>query len=64
MMNLVFMLLYFIIIVLVIEISVTLLKSTGLKSTVARFQVISMLTGTGLRLTSQNPLLIILFEGK
>ncbi len=46
-MNLVFMLLYFIIIVLVIEISVTLLKSTGLKSTVARFQVISMLTGTG-----------------
>ncbi|MGE7186100.1 TrkA C-terminal domain-containing protein [Peribacillus sp. NPDC006672] len=47
MMNLVFMLLYFIIIVLVIEISVTLLKLTGLKSTVARFQVISMLTGTG-----------------
>ncbi|MGG4268284.1 TrkA C-terminal domain-containing protein [Peribacillus simplex] len=46
-MNLVFMLLYFIIIVLVIEISVTLLKLTGLKSTVARFQVISMLTGTG-----------------
>ena len=41
------MLLYFIIIVLVIEISVTLLKLTGLKGTVARFQVISMLTGTG-----------------
>jgi hypothetical protein len=41
------MLLYFIIIVLVIEISVTLMKLTGLKGTVARFQVISMLTGTG-----------------
>ncbi|MCK1994819.1 hypothetical protein MPH61_19720 [Peribacillus muralis] len=46
-MNALFMLLYFIIIVLVIEISVTLLKLTGLKSKVARFQVISMLTGTG-----------------
>ena len=46
-MNLLFMLLYFIIIVLVIEISVTLMKLTGLKSSVARFQVISMLTGTG-----------------
>ncbi|MGE7595937.1 TrkA C-terminal domain-containing protein [Peribacillus frigoritolerans] len=46
-MNVLFMLLYFIIIVLVIEISVTLLKLTGLKGTVARFQVISMLTGTG-----------------
>ncbi|AOH56761.1 hypothetical protein ABE28_020525 [Peribacillus muralis] len=41
------MLLYIIIIALVIEISVTLLKLTGLKSNVARFQVISMLTGTG-----------------
>lgn len=46
-MNVLFMLLYFIIIVLVIEISVTLMKLTGLKSIVARFQVISMLTGTG-----------------
>ncbi|MFE4075428.1 hypothetical protein [Peribacillus sp. YIM B13477] len=46
-MNVLFMLLYFIIIVLVIEISVTLMKLTGLKGTVARFQVISMLTGTG-----------------
>ncbi|WP_285769045.1 hypothetical protein [Peribacillus sp. SI8-4] len=45
--NALFMLLYMIIIVLVIEISVTLLKMTGLKSNVARFQVISMLTGTG-----------------
>ncbi|MCO0598298.1 hypothetical protein NGI46_12605 [Peribacillus butanolivorans] len=47
MMNVVFMVLYFLIIGLVIEISVTLLKLTGLKNTVARFQVISMLTGTG-----------------
>jgi len=46
-MNLLFMLLYLIIIILVIEISVTLMKLTGLKGTVARFQVISMLTGTG-----------------
>lgn len=46
-MNVLFMLLYFIIIVLVIEISVTLMKLTGLKGKVARFQVISMLTGTG-----------------
>ncbi|MBK5461686.1 hypothetical protein JFU24_20025 [Peribacillus sp. TH27] len=46
-MNVVFMVLYFLIIGLVIEISVTLLKLTGLKNTVARFQVISMLTGTG-----------------
>ncbi|WP_260320177.1 MULTISPECIES: hypothetical protein [Peribacillus] len=45
--NVLFMLLYMIIIALVIEISVTLLKMTGLKSKVARFQVISMLTGTG-----------------
>ncbi|MGE7879291.1 TrkA C-terminal domain-containing protein [Peribacillus muralis] len=45
--NILFMLLYIIIIALVIEISVTLLKLTGLKSNVARFQVISMLTGTG-----------------
>ncbi|MCP1492887.1 putative membrane protein YphA (DoxX/SURF4 family) [Peribacillus frigoritolerans] len=47
MMNLLFMMLYLIIIILVIEISVTLMKLTGLKGTVARFQVISMLTGTG-----------------
>ncbi|MFF2287762.1 hypothetical protein [Peribacillus butanolivorans] len=47
MMNVVFMVLYFLIIGLVIEISVTLLKLTGLKNTVVRFQVISMLTGTG-----------------
>ncbi|WP_253514731.1 hypothetical protein [Peribacillus frigoritolerans] len=46
-MNLLFMMLYLIIIILVIEISVTLMKLTGLKGTVARFQVISMLTGTG-----------------
>ncbi|MED3691026.1 hypothetical protein P4534_19855 [Peribacillus butanolivorans] len=47
MMNVVFMMLYFLIIALVIEIAVTLLKLTGLKNTVARFQVISMIIGTG-----------------
>lgn len=57
MMNVVFMVLYFLIIGLVIEISVTLLKLTGLKNTVARFQVISMLKGTGF--TTEEPKSII-----
>ncbi|WP_053347867.1 hypothetical protein [Peribacillus butanolivorans] len=57
MMNVVFMVLYFLIIGLVIEISVTLLKLTGLKNTVARFQVISMLKGTGF--TTDEPKSII-----
>jgi hypothetical protein len=43
----VFILLYFVIISLVIEISVVLFNATGMKTNVSRFQVISMLTGTG-----------------
>ncbi|WP_419883282.1 TrkA C-terminal domain-containing protein [Peribacillus sp. B-H-3] len=43
----VFILLYFAIIALVIEISVILFNMTGMKTKVSRFQVISMLTGTG-----------------
>jgi uncharacterized membrane protein YphA (DoxX/SURF4 family) len=42
-----FILLYFLIIALVIEIAVVLLNLTGMKTKVSRFQVISMLTGTG-----------------
>lgn len=56
-MNLVFMLLYFIIIGLVIEVSVTLFKLTGLENTVARFQVISMLTGTGFTTDESNSII-------
>lgn len=56
-MNLVFMLLYFIIMGLVIEVSVTLFKLTGLENTVARFQVISMLTGTGFTTDESNSII-------
>lgn len=46
-MEFLFIFLYLLIIVFVIEISVVLLNFTGMKSKVSRFQVISMLTGTG-----------------
>lgn len=46
-MNLLFLFIYFIIILLVIEIHVILFQLTGLKVEVSRFQVISMMTGTG-----------------
>jgi hypothetical protein len=42
-----FIITYFFIVFLVIEIAVSLMRSTGLKYEVARFQVISMLTSTG-----------------
>jgi hypothetical protein len=45
--GIVFILIYFIIVFIVIEISTVLLKLSGLKKDVARFQAISMLTGTG-----------------
>jgi hypothetical protein len=47
MMSLLFLLVYFIIILVVIEIFVVLFRMTGLKVEVSRFQVISMMTGTG-----------------
>lgn len=47
MLGIAFILMYFIIIALVIEISTILLKMTGLDKDIARFQAISMLTGTG-----------------
>jgi hypothetical protein len=46
-MNLFFLLVYFIIITAVIEIYVVLFRLTGLKLEVSRFQVISLMTGTG-----------------
>jgi hypothetical protein len=46
-MNLFFLLIYFIIITAVIEIHVILFRLTGLKLEVSRFQVISLMTGTG-----------------
>jgi len=42
-----FILSYFAIVLLVIEIAVVLMRSTGLKYDIARFQVISLLTSTG-----------------
>jgi hypothetical protein len=47
MMSLLFLLVYLIIILVVIEIFVVLFRLTGLKVEVSRFQVISMMTGTG-----------------
>jgi hypothetical protein len=46
-MNLLFLFIYFIIIIVVIEIHVILFQLTGLKVEISRFQVISMMTGTG-----------------
>jgi hypothetical protein len=46
-MSLLFLLVYLIIILVVIEIFVVLFRLTGLKVEVSRFQVISMMTGTG-----------------
>jgi hypothetical protein len=46
-MTLFFLLIYFVIVVVVIEIHVILLRLTGLKLEISRFQVISMMTGTG-----------------
>ncbi|QHJ71371.1 TrkA C-terminal domain-containing protein [Planococcus halotolerans] len=52
-----FIVLYALIIALVIEIGVLLFRMTGLNREVARYQVISMLTGTGF--TTQESALII-----
>jgi len=42
-----FILLYSLIVLLVVEISVVLMRATGLDYDIARFQVVSLLTGTG-----------------
>lgn len=52
-----FIFLYGIIMGLVIEVTVLLFSMTGLKRTIARFQVISMLTGTGFT-TDESSLII------
>lgn len=46
-MGLMFIFIYFVIIFLVLEIAVVLLRSTGLRRQISRFQVVSMMTGTG-----------------
>src|SRR3954471_13367896 len=46
-MNLLFLSIYLVIIIAVIEIFVILFRLTGLKVEVSRFQVISLMTGTG-----------------
>lgn len=52
-----FILLYLLIIVLVIEVSVIMFNITGLEKPVSRYQVISMLTGTGFT-TDESQLII------
>ncbi|WNS80115.1 TrkA C-terminal domain-containing protein [Domibacillus sp. DTU_2020_1001157_1_SI_ALB_TIR_016] len=56
-MGFVFILLYLVIVVLVIEISVIAFHLTGLEKEVARYQAISMLTGTGFT-TDESQLII------
>ncbi|MBM7647652.1 putative membrane protein YphA (DoxX/SURF4 family) [Bacillus ectoiniformans] len=51
------MFLYLLIVALVIEISVVLFRITGLKTEISRYQVISMLTGTGFT-TDESQLII------
>src|SRR3982751_2390665 len=46
-MSLLFLLIYFVIITVVIEVHVILFQLTGLKVEISRFQVISLMTGTG-----------------
>lgn len=53
----IFIIIYLAIILVVIEINVILFKMTGLEHQVARFQVISMLTGTGFT-TGESELII------
>ncbi|WP_245590388.1 TrkA C-terminal domain-containing protein [Aneurinibacillus terranovensis] len=53
----VFFFIYLIIIVLIIEISTMLLEATGLRREVAKFQAISLLTGTGYT-TSESEMVI------
>ena len=56
-MGLIFVLLYLLIVMLVIEISVIAFTLTGLEKEVARYQAISMLTGTGFT-TDESQLII------
>ncbi|MBN6189322.1 TrkA C-terminal domain-containing protein [Aneurinibacillus sp. BA2021] len=56
-MNVVFFTLYIVLILLIIEMSTMLLQATGLRREVAKFQAISLLTGTGYT-TSESELII------
>lgn len=55
--TLIFILLYFLFVGLVIEISVIMFRLTGLEGDISRYQVISMLTGTGFT-TDESQLII------
>lgn len=56
-MNVIFFAVYLFILILIIEISTIFLEATGLRKEVARFQAISLLTGTGFT-TSESELVI------
>ncbi len=56
-MGFLFIAVYFLIVLLVIEISAILFSYTGLKKQISRFQVISMMTGTGFT-TKESDLII------
>lgn len=56
-MNAIFFAVYLFILILIIEISTIFLEATGLRKEVARFQAISLLTGTGFT-TSESELVI------
>ena len=56
-MNAIFFAVYLFILILIIEISTVFLEATGLRKEVARFQAISLLTGTGFT-TSESELVI------
>ncbi|MED3655205.1 hypothetical protein [Heyndrickxia sporothermodurans] len=56
-MGIFFILIYLTIVMVVIEINVVLFTLTGLDNNISRFQVISMLTGTGFT-TSESELII------
>lgn len=56
-MNAIFFAVYLFILILIIEVATILLEATGLRKEVARFQAISLLTGTGFT-TSESELVI------
>lgn len=56
-MNAIFFAVFFFLLILIIEVSAILLEQTGLRKEVARFQAISLLTGTGYT-TSESDLIV------
>lgn len=56
-MNAIFFAIFFFLLILIIEVATILLEETGLRKEVARFQAISLLTGTGYT-TSESDLIV------